>query len=247
MKLGIIGKGVVGEAFGDYLSHKHNVVYYDKFKKENDFSVLRNSDFVFICTPTPMNKDGSANIESVIENIERLNKLDGHIIIKSTVPVGTTDYLSEKYKRNIIFSPEFLRERHAHKDVIHSDYIIYGAEICYDSLNDIFSCKRNIFVTRKEAEMIKYSRNAILASQISTANEIKNISERLGVDYKNIVNQILLDDRIGKNILVPGPDGKEGFGGACLPKDISSLIFQAEETNYNPKLLNTIWREYGRK
>jgi|TARA_Y100000310_G_scaffold334590_1_gene414724 UDPglucose 6-dehydrogenase len=250
MKIGIIGKGVVGRAFGEYLSRDNDVAYYDKFQEENNFGVLKDTDYIFICTPTPMKEDGSADIDSVKESLDRLDKFQKpKVIIKSTVPVGTTDYLSTEYNRNVTFSPEFLRANYALEDIANSDYMIYGINDSSQKqeLIDLFPEKRNIFTTKEEAEMLKYARNVILASQIATANEIRNISERLGVSYKNIGDLILLDERIGTNIQVPGPDGKTGFGGACFPKDMNSLIAQAKEAGYNPKLLKTIWEEYSRK
>ncbi len=139
MKIGIIGKGVVGKAFGEYLSKSHDVVYYDKFQEENNFDALEDTDYIFISTPTPMKEDGSADIDSVAENLIKLDRFQKpKVIIKSTVPVGTTDYLSMKHDRNVIFSPEFLRAKHALDDVIESEYMVYGADRDYDSLKEIF-------------------------------------------------------------------------------------------------------------
>lgn len=90
--------------------------------------------------------------------------------------------------------------------------------------------------------MIKYSANVFLTGQVALANEIYQVCHSLGVDYDTVKEAILLDDRIGTNIDVPGPDGDFGFGGKCFPKDLNALIYLARENMYRPYLLEEIWR-----
>lgn len=90
--------------------------------------------------------------------------------------------------------------------------------------------------------MIKYSANVMLAGQIALANEIYQICKVIDVDYETVKNIIQLDNRIAKNITVPGHDGELGFGGKCFPKDLNALIYLAREKMYRPYLLEEIWR-----
>ena len=89
-----------------------------------------------------------------------------------------------------------------------------------------------IFTNYKTAEMIKYAANTALATQIIMANELYKICENLKIDYEDVKNILLLDERIARNINVPGPDGDFGFGGKCFPKDVNALIQMSKEKGY---------------
>jgi len=147
-----------------------------------------------------------------------------------------------------VFNPEFLRERHALEDMENTNRIIIGANREEDFkkttkiYRPLFPNVEYIYVDKKTAEMIKYASNVMLASQIAIANEIYQICEAVGIDYDEVKESILMDERIARNIDVPGPDGELGFGGKCFPKDLRALIFLARENMYNPYLLEEIWR-----
>ena len=111
-----------------------------------------------------------------------------------------------------------------------------------DIYKPAFPNAKYIHVNNKTSEMIKYASNAMLTGQIALANEIYQICQSIGVDYNTIKNALLLDDRIAKNITVPGHDGDLGYGGKCLPKDLNALIYLARENLYRPYLLEEIWR-----
>ena len=95
----------------------------------------------------------------------------------------------------------------------------------------------------RTAEMVKYASNVTLASQIAVANEIYDICKAVGVKYNKVKETILLDDRIGTNIDVPGPDSDRGFGQKCFPKDLNALIYMARENQFRPYLLEEVWRK----
>jgi UDPglucose 6-dehydrogenase len=262
MKIGVMGVGIVGGATAKVLGRAHELFLYDKFKLEyssleNLKNLAMNSEIVFICVPTPMKLTGEIDQSSVYssmgqlaDKIKEISRKPEEIlvIIRSTAVSGTTDKLAERYPFRFAFNPEFLREKCAVEDMENTNRVVIGAndERSVKQLEEvykpIFPNAEYVVVTRKEAEMIKYAANVTLASQITMANEIHNICKAVGVDYNVIRSAILLDKRIGDNTEVPGPDGDFGFGGKCFPKDLRALIRLSQEHEYDPYLLQEIWR-----
>lgn len=257
MNIGIAGMGFVGGATAKALGKYHEIIPYDKFKKPyTSPDKLINAKVIFICVPTPMSKNGEMDysaihdsmetIEKVFENIPFVNR--PLIVIRSTAVSGTTSSLEDKYLFNFAFNPEFLRQDYALKDMKNANRVIIGVSRAkdYRLIKDVYRPMlpkaKYIRTDTRTAEMIKYSANVILTGQIAIANEIYQICKSSGVDYEKVKDAILLDDRIGRNIDVPGPDGKLGFGGACFPKDLNALIYLARENNYRPYLLEEVWR-----
>jgi UDPglucose 6-dehydrogenase len=262
MKLGIIGIGVVGGATKKVLEKKHQIFSYDKYKSPFNTpkaltDLVINSEAVFLCVPTPMEASGKIDYSSVhnslksikekTEEIERDYK-DFLIVIRSTAVSGSTDRFAEEYPFRFAFNPEFLREKHALEDMENTSRVIIGANNLEDSkvlkgiYHSIFPEAKYVSVNCKTAEMIKYAANVVLTGQVAIANEIYQVCHSLGVDYDIVKEAILLDDRIGTNIDVPGPDGQLGFGGKCFPKDLNALIYLARENMYRPYLLEEMWR-----
>ncbi|MCK9596978.1 nucleotide sugar dehydrogenase [Candidatus Pacearchaeota archaeon] len=262
MKIGVMGVGIVGSSTAKVLEKKHEIFLYDKFKPEyssekNLKNLIKDSEVVFICVPTPMKVTGEIDYSSVYNSMEQIteevkkinrNPSDLLIIIRSTAVSGTTDNLSKKYPFRFAFNPEFLREKQAVEDMEKTDRIVIGVNDeksktqLLDIYKPLFPNARYVIVTRKEAEMIKYAANVTLASQIAIANEIYQICKATGVNYDVVKDAILLDKRIGNNINVPGHDGDFGFGGKCFPKDLKALIRLSQEYEYDPYLLQEVWR-----
>ncbi len=262
MKLGIIGVGFVGGTTATVLEQKHEVYRYDKYKSPYNTELMlekiaKQAECAFICVPTPMQKSGAIDYSNIHNSIQALlkkteevgrNPKEILVIIRSTAVSGTTDKLAEQYPFSFAFNPEFLREKHALQDMQDTNRVVIGANE-HDNIHKMLDIYKPLFpnaeyivTDRKTAEMIKYAANATLASQVIIANEIFNICKILGVDYETVKNTILLDDRIGKNINVPGPDGDFGFGGKCFPKDLSALIHLAGEHEYSANVLREIRR-----
>ena len=195
--------------------------------------MTENCDIIFVCVPTPMKKDGSCDtsiVESVIKDIDR-SKRKIIVVIKSTIPPGTTNRLNKKYKRlSIIFNPEFLTEANFIEDFKNQTRIILGGtRKGTNKLRQIYGLvfpKAHIIKTGSiTAEMIKYLTNTFLSTKVSFANEMYLICEKLGIDYDKVVEYATLDDRLGvTHWNVPGPDGDYGFGGHCFPKDLQALL-----------------------
>lgn len=246
--------GVVGGATSEVLGKAHQIFPYDKYKKQyKNFENLAESESIFICVPTPMKPSGEIDYSAIYDSLDLLTSIVKQgdkplVIIRSTAVSGTTDNLEEKYPFHFVFNPEFLTEKNALQDMLNTNKVIIGAnrQEDYEKTKAIYSPlfpkAKYIHVNRKTAEMIKYVANVTLAGQIAIANEIYQICQSVGVDYETVKNTILLDDRIGRNISVPGPDGDFGFGGKCFPKDINALIYLSRENMYRSYLLEEIWR-----
>ncbi len=251
--------GFVGGTTAKILSEKHQIYPYDKYKEpynsENNLKELaKESEVIFLAVPTPMKNSGEIDYSAIYDSLNSLKeyttkfKTNPIIIIRSTAVSGTTDFLEKKYPYNFGFNPEFLREKNALEDMKNTNRIVIGSnhkkvqEKILEIYKEIFPNAKYIFTDNKTAEMIKYSANVMLASQVAIANELYQICKHSGVDYEIVKRTILLDERIGKNINVPGPDGNLGFGGKCFPKDLNALIYLAREKNYRPYLLEEVWR-----
>ena len=263
MKLGVVGQGFVGTAVREVMSNYYECNTFD-IKQDCNCDTLRElvtkSDIIFVCVPTPMNRDGSCNtdiVEDVISDIndsvhiDRLNhnpKGDKVVVIKSTVPPGTTDRLNKDNDNvTIVFNPEFLTEANFIDDFKNQDRIIIGgARPATTKVRQMYSVafpETPIVKTGSTiAEMVKYMTNTFLATKVAFANEMKMISDKLSVDYDKVVEYATYDERLGKSHwAVPGPDGHYGFGGSCFPKDINALIKVAEKMDISANILLAAW------
>lgn len=248
-KIGIVGYGYVGKGTEILVSNPINdadIVVYDKdpslCKPEGKcFDDLHGCMVVFVCVPTPMNEDGSCHTDIVSSVVCRLK---GHgidpwrIIIRSTVPVGTSEALG------VNFMPEFLAERTWKEDAENCKDYVLGVDSdeewrIHDELRKIVPWMKKFHIfTTKEAELIKYVRNTFLATKVSFFNEIAAFCEARNIDYEMLRKGIGMDERVGINhTQVPGPDGKKGFGGTCFPKDANSLVYQMEQSGLTSYVL----------
>jgi len=254
MKLGIVGQGFVGTAVREGMSNHYDVETFDIVKDSTCDSMselVDKSDVIFVCLPTPMNNDGSCNtdiVEKAIEDIDTLAYKHQIVVIKSTVPPGTTNRLNRKNKNiTVIFNPEFLTEANFIDDFKNQDRIIIGGAIpATTTLRRVYSLvfpNTPIVKTGAEtAEMVKYLTNTFLATKVSFANEMKQICDKLDIDYDKVVEYAQYDGRLGtSHWSVPGPDGQPGFGGSCFPKDINALIHFCYENEIPATTLFGVW------
>jgi len=220
------------------------------------FDTIASADIVFLCVGTPPKPDGSADLSYIesascsIGTVLKNNSSYCCIVVKSTVPPGTTEKIvrpavltsSGKSEEEIGFAmnPEFLREGRAVEDFMHPDRIIIGSNdqragqqvaLIYQDISAPV-----IHTGISAAEMIKYTSNAFLATKISFSNEIGNICKHLGIDVYEVMKGVGYDPRIGPLFLNAGA----GFGGSCFPKDVSALVSLAKDTGENPVLLESV-------
>ncbi len=250
MKIGIVGFGFVGKALKNGLRDSVDCIEIDP-KLDTNLSDLSNHkpDIVFICLPTPMNDDGSQNIDIVRDAIFELNKHDPNILVvlKSTILPKYVIEIS-KLTKNLVINPEFLRDKHANEDFINSEIIVFGGEKenC-DKLAKFYEnhtkclCKDYVVTDNISASLIKYTINTFLALKVVFFNELKSVFDNLNSqnDWFKFINAISKDKRIGNSHMnVPGPDGRYGFGGPCFPKDVKALIEYSREIGSELSLLN---------
>ena len=257
MKIGILGQGYVGSAIKvGFETHYKNISIFDKYNKSRcTVSSLKelteSSEVIFVCLPTPMKENGECDIGIVEKEIVRINKYSTHkkiVVIKSTVPPSTTKKINNNNKNiDVIFNPEFLTERNFIEDFKKQNRIVLGGnkkpvDTVQQVYTKVFPNTTIIKTDSTTAEMIKYFTNTFLATKISFANEMKIICNEIDVDYDEVVEYSLHDQRIGKSHLgVPGPDGKLGFGGSCFPKDINALIYFAKQKGIDLDVLKSVW------
>lgn len=218
-------------------------------------ALVQFSHIIFICVPTPIGDDGSCNTSIVRKVAADIVALDPTmpIVIKSTIPPGTTANLSKELNINIGFNPEFLTEANAIMDFKKHDVIV-GVDGSYDllyRLQDIYYKFisfygldiRLIQMSTKEAELIKYVSNTFLAMKVIYANQIRQICEASSINYSKVVEPLKRDHRLGKTHWnVPGPDGKYGYGGSCFPKDVAAFVHYARKNGVEFSLLEEVSR-----
>jgi nucleotide sugar dehydrogenase len=248
MKIGIIGYGVVGKGM-ERLLRRFEVVVYD-IKTQPDKGVLRGIDLAIICVPTNMKKDGSCDI-SIVE--DAVSWVDAPLIlIKSTIPPGTTEYLRSKYNKAVNFSPEYMGESSyftpfwKYPDPQNAEshtFVIVGGNEASKILNVFMQVMsvdtKYLITTPKEAELTKYMENCFFATKVAFCNEFYDIAQSFGIDYKRLRELWLQDPRINPNHTLVFED-KRGFGGKCFPKDLNALIKSSEANGYTPILLKAV-------
>ncbi|MCA9885197.1 MAG: UDP-glucose/GDP-mannose dehydrogenase family protein [Anaerolineaceae bacterium] len=212
---------------------------------------LDDAEFVFICVGTPSAVDGEADLKYVRSAAETIaEKMDHPLIIinKSTVPVGTGDWVADIVNRvqteaidfAVVSCPEFLREGSAITDFMNPDRNVFGStnREAAQKVADLYAALNApaVITDIRTSEMIKYASNAFLATRISFINEISIICERLGADVTEVARGMGLDKRIGPHFLQAGV----GYGGSCFPKDVKALANMALTHGMHPQLLNAV-------
>ncbi len=213
---------------------------------------LKECEFAFIAVGTPSGTEGEADLQYIRAAAESITDHVDHPIIvvnKSTVPVGTGDWVADVIRKRrgdkplefkVVSNPEFLREGSAINDFMNPDRVVLGSED-KEAANQVAtlytSLRCPILITDlRTAEMIKYASNAFLATRISFINEIANMCEEMGADVREVASGMGMDKRIGHAFL----DAGLGWGGSCFPKDVKALEHMAVLNGTHPQLLQAV-------
>ena len=257
IKLGIIGYGFVGQAvangFQTASGGKDTIVWYDKFKDGSSLEeVIKSSEFIFVCLPTPMKQDESGIELSIFEEmIPQITKLtdntDKIVVIKSTVTPGTTVRFEKKFpKTKFCFNPEFLTEANFLEDFLNAERTVIGTsnDLVSRSTAVVFRQrfpKTKIFLTDPTtAETVKYFANAFLSIKVTFANYFYDYCQALGIKYEEVKKMAAADHRIGDYHLEVTTS--RGFGGKCFPKDLIAIMGEFKKLGVDDSLLETMWK-----
>lgn len=247
--IGVVGGGVVGHATArSYVEHVREVRVYDTdpTRATHDMpSAVHDADITFVCLPTPAKADGSCDVQAVHSFFNAVTHnwtADAPIrrhnfVLKSTVPVGYTRSLARDFRlTNLVHSPEFLTARCAVVDAsLPSRNVIgwsrerqWGEGTAVQALENLYKARWPhvpvLNMTSDESEAVKLVQNSFFAVKVAFWNEAQEFCVKAGLDFGAVRAAILADGRIHpSHTQVPGPDGKYGFGGACLPKDLLNL------------------------
>jgi UDPglucose 6-dehydrogenase len=251
----IVGHGYVGRAHAEFFKHKFEVVLYDPPQGFTDRAAANAADFAVVCVPTEMLKDGGADVSIVEETLSWLRT--PLIVIKSTVPPGTTARLGKKYKiaDRLVFSPEFIGEGgypvpywqevpHPTDMRLHSHFIFGGPRKAAEQAAAYIAAVRGPFAgyhltDASTAELAKYMENCWIAAKVTFCNEFFDLAESFGVSYTALRELWLLDGRVGSSHTLVYPH-KRGFDGKCIPKDINAMAHAAEEAGIRVPFLRSI-------
>lgn len=248
MRIAIIGMGVVGKAQERWLGEHVHVTYDPKTDDEYPFAEIGSCDFAVVCVPTPMMPNGHADLISVYTALAAMPP-GLPVLLRSTVPPGTTDDLNEVTANPIVFCPEFIQEnpeRAVWTDPQDVPFLFLGGPkdvvtMLAAMLSQVY--KGRIYATEaKVAELVKYTANIFLATKVTFANEMSRVCATFGVGWEDVEALWRADPRTGftHTSVLPGEDGRFGFGGACFTKDLAALIAEAEWGEYDPLFLKAV-------
>jgi UDPglucose 6-dehydrogenase len=252
----IIGYGYVGKAVYNFFKDHFNVLIYDIAQPSVSATteeINKKADLAVICVPTPMSKTGAADLSAIEATFAWLET--PLVLIKSTIPPGTTALLTKKFKKDIAFSPEYIGEGHYMVpfwkgypdplDMKKHEFVIMGGPAKIRSrilsfFKTILGAEpRYLQTDSTTAELVKYMENSFLATKVTFCNELYDIARSFGVDYNELRELWLLDGRIGRSHTVVHENNR-GFGGKCLPKDVNALVKAAQKTGTNARLLKAV-------
>jgi UDPglucose 6-dehydrogenase len=244
-KVGVIGVGMVGTPLVRYLveikkyKRGRDIFLFDKDPKKKMNDDVNKADIIFVAVPTPPKEDRFCNtliVEAAVATIAP-GKI---VVIKSTVPPGTTEMLQARHPElKMLFNPEFLTESRAWEDMLRPDRQIVGFTAkSLEAASHVLALLpkaafmspwgvgtyKQVRITATEAEFIKYAANVYFAMKVNWANALYDASQKLGADYDNVRAGMASDHRIGDSHLDANHGGYRGFGGYCLPKDLDAFL-----------------------
>ena len=265
LTIGIIGVGTVGQALFNVLSSDSTleVLSYDKYNNKGNVNYLHDMitcDIIFLCLPTlydaSIKEYNKCAIEETLEYFSE-NNFKSEIVIRSTVePKYTFEKQQKFHDLNIIFNPEFLRASKPEECIRNQDFILIGYPNSNNNNNNNSHSKLESFYKNKwpnallftgdstEMELLKITSNSFFAVKVQFFNEIYLLSQKIGVDYKSMMDKMLTQPWISPwSTTIPGPDGKLSYGGMCLPKDSNALLEYMKRNDTFHKVLESCVEE----
>lgn len=245
----IVGYGAVGRAMHHLFPE---AVVHDSPLDIGSRDEVNHCDFAFVAVPTLARADGSCDT-SVVEDVVSWLSVDV-IVLRSTVPVGTTVRLKQATGKRIVFQPEYgpgETPDHPFSNLRRVGWVILGGDrkdtaALADLYKTVFNADLIIHQTdASTAELTKYMENCFLALKVTFCNEFYDLADLFGVDYNELRELWLVDPRIGRSHTFVLPDDR-GFGGKCLPKDISAMVESARALGYAPRLLQAMQKANAR-
>jgi UDPglucose 6-dehydrogenase len=251
VQLTIAGYGSIGHYIESVFGRKHEIRVYDPPRGFNVGRLLRETDFVFVCVPTPPRDDGSCDT-SIVEQIVSLASPRGAIVCESTLPVGTTDRLIGRYGKPLVFVPEYAGDTPEHplRQPQNRDFFVYGGyEPAASAVRELFEGvylphANHTVVEPRVAELVKYMENSFLALKVTFCNEFFDLCEAFGAPYEQVRDLWAQDSRIGSSHTHVTPE--RGFGGKCLPKDVAAICSTARDADVPLQLMETVQRVNAR-
>jgi UDPglucose 6-dehydrogenase len=250
-KIGIVGYGYVGKAFEAFFKNHYEVVIYDPvYILSSTKEEINKCDVGVVCVPTPSNPDNSCDVSIVEDAVSWLNT--PRILIKSTIEIGTTKRLAEKYNKRIAFSPEFAGESKYWTpngfttDVKQTPFFIFGTDdptLGYE-LTDLYmpitGPSKTYRVTDSiSAEITKYVENTYFAMKVAFVNELYDLCEKSGTHWNEVRDLWLLDPRTNKSHTAVFAQ-ERGFSGKCLPKDTKAMVAYGDKVGVDLSILKTV-------
>jgi len=235
----IVGYGNIGKHMHNELKGAGDIDIYDKYILEYNFSFQKPYNIAFICVPTEMKDDGSCDISAVEECVRDIDART--IVIKSTVPVGTCDMLKAKYRKNIVFSPEY------YGTTIHApaspNFVVLAGDKTQCGLVAQYYYKvktkdfRIHFTDYRTAELAKYMENCFLSLKVTFCSEFATIAKNMGISYPQLREIFVLDERMGDSHTLIS-DEHPYYDSHCLNKDIPGLIKQTDKAHLMESVLD---------
>lgn len=254
MKIAVIGAGFVGgSVINGFSTDNTEVIVVDPAHSNTSLedAILANPEIMFVCVPTPANKNGSIDVSIVEDVVTEIFALDykGITVIKSTITADHLKRFVNKYPTmRFVYNPEFLTEANAHDDFINPAMQILGGDWADCELVEkayVKHSKVKIVPTFKtdivSASLLKYTINSWLATKVTWMNELYQVHQASGAEttWEQFTEMLSRDSRVGSSHLkVPGPDGEFGFGGHCFPKDTAAFLHYVNHIDESMNLLD---------
>lgn len=243
MKILIVGHGFVGKAVDYGFSHPkvEKTIVDPKYNTTLDTIDPSSYNCVFVCVPTPFGDNGAIDC-SIIDDVIFKLKDAPLVVVKSTV----TPDIVKQWPGHIVYNPEFLTEKSANEQFVAPDFHIFGGEswataeleYIYDTYSLCDPCE-SFHMTAEEASFVKYTINSFLATKVTFFNQLYDAINDTDANYATIIKAVAADKRIGSShTKVPGFDGKQGFGGACFPKDTSAFVNYSNQLTLLKECIN---------